>query len=128
LPGSRELAAPGGAWRPTAAWSLTHLSQAGLIERPVRAQVKIPSAGLDVVRTHPDRVDVSVLRDYPAYREFRERSRAKHPANSAAADMRDSGEKSSPADLIGAAVAARRLKARSSRRHSPCLPQALKTW
>jgi restriction system protein len=89
-------------------WSLTHLSQAGLIERPVRAQVKITPAGLEVVRSHPDRVDVSVLRDYPVYREFRERSRAKQPADSAAVDMRDSGETSSPEDLIDAAVAENR--------------------
>ena len=89
-------------------WSLTHLSQAGLIERPARAQVKITPAGLEVLRSHPDRVDVSVLRDYPAYREFRERSKAKQPADSAAVDMRDSGETSSPEDLIDAAVAENR--------------------
>lgn len=34
-----------------------------------------------------------------AYREFRERSRAKQPADSSAADMRDSGETSSPEAL-----------------------------
>ena len=60
------------------------------------------------MRSHPDRVDVSVLRDYPAYREFRERSRAKQPADSSAVDMRDSGETSSPEDLIDAAVAENR--------------------
>jgi restriction system protein len=89
-------------------WSLTHLSQAGLIERPARAQVKITPAGLEVLGSHPDRVDVSVLRDYPAYREFRERSRAKQPADSSAVDMRESGETSSPEDLIDAAVAENR--------------------
>ena len=89
-------------------WSLTHLSQAGLIERPARAQVKITPAGLEVLGCHPDRVDVSVLRDYPAYREFRERSRAKQPADSSAVEMRESGETSSPEDLIDAAVAENR--------------------
>jgi restriction system protein len=89
-------------------WSLTHLSQAGLIERPARAQVKITPAGLEVLGSHPDRVDVSVLRDYPAYREFRERSRAKQPADSSAVEMRESGETSSPEDLIDAAVAENR--------------------
>lgn len=89
-------------------WSLTHLSQAGLIERPLRAQVKITPAGLEILGSHPDRVDVSVLRDYPAYREFRERSRAKQPADSSAVEMRESGETSSPEDLIDAAVAENR--------------------
>ena len=60
------------------------------------------------MRSHPDRVDVSVLRDYPAYRDFRERSRAKQPADSTAVDMRESGETSSPEDLIDAAVAENR--------------------
>ena len=76
--------------------------------RPVRAQLKITAAGLDVVRSHSDRVDVSVLRDYPAYRDLRERSRAKQPADSTAVDIRDSGETSSPEDLIDAAVAENR--------------------
>jgi restriction system protein len=49
-----------------------------------------------------------VLRDYPAYREFRERSRAKQPAESSADDMRERGETSSPEDLIDAAVAENR--------------------
>ena len=89
-------------------WSLTHLSQAGLIERPVRAQVKITPAGLEVLRSHHDRVDITVLRDYPSYLEFRERSRAKQPAASSAVDPRDSGETSSPEDLIDAAVAENR--------------------
>jgi len=89
-------------------WSLTHLSQAGLIERPIRAQVRITPTGLEVLKSHPDRVNVSVLRDYPAYREFRDRSRAKQPTDSAAVEMRDSGETSSPEDLIDAAVAENR--------------------
>jgi restriction endonuclease Mrr len=61
-------------------WSLTHMSQAGLLDRPVRAQVKISPEGLKVLQAYPDRVDMTVLRNYPAYREFRERSRAKQPS------------------------------------------------
>ena len=49
-----------------------------------------------------------MLRDYPAYREFRERSRAKQPTDSSTVDMRESGETSSPEDLIDAAVAENR--------------------
>ena len=89
-------------------WSLTHLSQAGLIERPMRAQVKITPAGLEVLRSHHDRVDMSVLRTYPSYREFRERSKSKQPAISPALDVRDDGETASPQDLIDAAVAENR--------------------
>ena len=89
-------------------WSLTHLSQAGLIERPMRAQVRITPAGREVLRSHLDRVDMSVLRTYPSYREFRERSKSKQPAISPALDVRDDGETASPQDLIDAAVAENR--------------------
>lgn len=34
-------------------WSLTHLSQAGLIERPIRAQVRITPTGLEVLSPTP---------------------------------------------------------------------------
>lgn len=89
-------------------WSLTHLSQAGLIERPMRAQVKITSAGLEVLKSHHDRVDMTVLRTYPSYREFRERSKSKQSAVTPAADPHDGSETASPQELIDAAVAENR--------------------
>lgn len=52
-------------------WALTHLSQAGLLERPVRAHVRITAAGRGVLAAHPQRVDMTVLRQYPSYQEFR---------------------------------------------------------
>ena len=89
-------------------WSLTELSQGGVIERPVRARVKITPTGLHVLRSHPNRVDMSVLRNDPAYREFRDRSRAKQPDDSAASDIGDPGDAFSPEDLIDAVVAENR--------------------
>ena len=56
-------------------WALTHLSQAGLLERPQRAQVRLSDAGRVVLAEHPDRVDMKVLNGFPAYIEFRQRSR-----------------------------------------------------
>lgn len=55
-------------------WALTHLSQAGLLERPVRAHVRITAAGRGVLAAHPQRVDMTVLRQYPSYQEFRNRT------------------------------------------------------
>lgn len=86
-------------------WSLTHLSQASLIERPMRAQAKITPTGLHALRSHPNRVDISVLRDFPPYRKGRDRSRAKQPDDSAALDIGDPGHASSAEELIDAAVA-----------------------
>lgn len=55
-------------------WALTHLSQAGLLERPVRAHVRITAAGRGVLAAHPQRVDMTVLGQYPSYQEFRNRT------------------------------------------------------
>jgi len=59
-------------------WALTHLSQAGLLERPVRAHVRITAAGRGVLAAHPQRVDMTVLRQYPSYQEFRNRTSQNH--------------------------------------------------
>ena len=87
-------------------WSLTHLSQAGLLDRPARAQLRIAPTGLAVLTSHPERVDMTVLRDFPEYMKFRERKKAK---TAGAVDPADSaGEQVSPDDLLGAAVAENR--------------------
>jgi len=87
-------------------WSLTHLSQAGLLDRPGRAQLRIAPTGLAVLTSHPERVDMTVLRAFPEYMKFRERKKAK---TAGAVDPADSaGEQVSPDDLLGAAVAENR--------------------
>lgn len=90
-------------------WSLTHLSQAGLLERPARAQVRITRPGRQVLNSHPDRVDMRVLRAFPAYLEFRNRTSqatvvpedGELPGGSVPASI-------SPEDLVGRAVAENR--------------------
>ncbi len=87
-------------------WSLTHLSQAGLLDRPARAQLRIAPTGHAVLTSHPERVDMTVLRDYPEYMKFRERKKAK---TAGAVDLAESvGDQVSPDDLLGAAVAENR--------------------
>lgn len=56
-------------------WALTHMSQAGLLERPQRAHVRISQAGRSVLAMHPDRVDMRVLNGFACYLQFRQRSR-----------------------------------------------------
>jgi restriction system protein len=65
------------------AWAVTHMAQALLLERPERGITRITQRGRDVLAKHPDRVDMSVLAQFPEYREFRSRSRrhtGKQPA------------------------------------------------
>jgi restriction system protein len=58
-------------------WAVTHLMQAGLLERPARAQVAITAVGREVLGMHPDRVDMRMLSQFEAYRDFRSRGRQK---------------------------------------------------
>src|SRR4051794_38793284 len=62
------------------AWAISHLFQAGLLDRPARGQVCITPAGRDVLAAHPDRVDMAVLRGFESYREFRSRSTVRDTA------------------------------------------------
>ena len=57
------------------AWALSHLYQAGLIERPERGIYRIAARGRDVGEQNPSRVDLRVLAQFDEYRRFRARTR-----------------------------------------------------
>jgi restriction system protein len=67
------------------AWAGTHLAQAGLLHRPRRGISQITDRGRQVLRDHPDRIDLRVLASFPEYEEFRTRTRdrAGHDADTA---------------------------------------------
>lgn len=56
-------------------WAVTHLAQAGLLDRPTRGVTQITARGLEVLGQCPVRVDMKVLRQFPEYEEFRTRTR-----------------------------------------------------
>ena len=56
------------------AWASTHMKEAGLLVKPRRGISKITERGLAVLRDYPERVDMSVLEQFPEYVEFRTRS------------------------------------------------------
>ena len=92
-------------------WSLTYLSQAGLVERPVRGQVRITDLGRAALASNPTRIDMRVLEQYPAYLEFRDRTRSAQPT--ASDDTPDAATHIeptpvSPQDLVDRAVAENR--------------------
>jgi restriction system protein len=57
------------------AWASTHMKQAGLIEKPRRGISVITDRGRVVLADYPDRVEMSVLEQFPEYLDFRTRSR-----------------------------------------------------
>ena len=57
------------------AWAVTHLAQAGLLDRPARGVTQITARGSEVLNRYPDRVDMKILRQFPEYEEFRARTK-----------------------------------------------------
>lgn len=56
-------------------WAKSHISQAGLLSAPRRAISVITERGREVLRNHPNRIDLRILNEFEDYREFRNRRR-----------------------------------------------------
>lgn len=56
-------------------WAITHMVQAGLLERPRRAVIVATNRGRAVYRDNPTRIDMAVLQQFPEYQTFREGTR-----------------------------------------------------
>lgn len=52
-------------------WAATHLSKAGLTERPRHGYLKITERGLSLLEEGPDRIDLKLLDRYPEHLSFR---------------------------------------------------------
>lgn len=55
-------------------WAKTYLHRAGLVESTRRGHFKITARGLTVLESHPARIDIKLLSQFPEFRQFRERS------------------------------------------------------
>jgi restriction system protein len=88
------------------AWTITHMAQAGLLERPRRGVTRITTRGQKVLAEHPDRVDMKVLNQFAEYREFRTRKRKPSKTSNRATDEPDlSTADAPPLELIPQLVA-----------------------
>jgi restriction system protein len=87
-------------------WALTYLTQAGLAARPSRGQVAITEEGRAALTASPQRIDMKTLEAYPAYLEFRDRTREK--SASEAAEVVADASPATPTDLVERAVATNR--------------------
>lgn len=86
-------------------WALTYLAQAGLVARPSRGQVIITEEGRAALASYPNRIDMKALEAYPAYLEFRDRTRKETPA---AVESVASTVEATPSDLIEQAISTNR--------------------
>jgi restriction system protein len=107
----REALLPSGSQRRMdnrVAWAVSHLFQAGLLERPARGHVSISAVGREVLMAHPDRVDMSVLRGFQSYQEFRSRSTSREDVTDSPLTPGPDVDAASPQDLLAQAVAENR--------------------
>jgi restriction system protein len=83
------------------AWAVTHMAQAGLLDRPARGVTQITDRGIAVLTQHPQRVDMKNLHEFPEYQEFRARTKERkgQPGDASTAD-RSSREDLSPREAI----------------------------
>lgn len=51
-------------------WSRTYLKKAGLVEYSRRGFYRITNRGLDLLKTNPDKITTSLLKQYPEYLDF----------------------------------------------------------
>jgi restriction system protein len=82
------------------AWAITHMSQAGLILRPERGRYVLSERGKKVLQDNPERVDLTVLQQFPEWREFRGRKREKHAETSVSVVS----DEVSPSEAVGQLV------------------------
>lgn len=81
-------------------WALTHLYQAGLLERPARGVFVLSQEGRVALEAKPSSVNMTYLMQYPKYADFRKRKGTKK-----APDASDSTKvPASPQDLLDQAV------------------------
>ncbi|MCG2792719.1 MAG: restriction endonuclease [Weeksellaceae bacterium] len=59
-------------------WAKTYLKKAGLLDSPKRATFVITQIGLDTLEKNPTRIDAKYLRQFPAFLEFQNASRAEN--------------------------------------------------
>jgi restriction system protein len=91
------------------AWAVTHMAQAGLLDRPARGVTQITDRGIEVLNQYPDRVDMKVLSQFPEYTEFRARTKQRkgqQPPDTAAATREDLSPRDAIEDVIDSAHSA----------------------
>jgi restriction system protein len=88
------------------AWAVTHLAQAGLLERPARGVTQLTTRGARVLEEYPERVDMKILRQYPEYEEFRTRTSQRKGGQAAQTGSLDSARQDelSPREAIAEVI------------------------
>jgi restriction system protein len=85
------------------AWAMTHMYQAGLLERPRRSVYRITPRGTEVLAAQPDRVDLKILAQFQEYREFRTKGGPSNAMTTTGSELELITSDQTPEEQIGAA-------------------------
>ena len=81
-------------------WAVTYMERAGLVERVGRAVYRLTEEGQRLLRQSPARVDMKVLRRYPAYVAWKSVSTTREESNS---KTKSNDSKETPEEALGRA-------------------------
>lgn len=81
-------------------WSRTYLAKAGLLEATGRGKFKITGRGRDLLKTHPDRVGVDLLNQYPEFLEFRARPTDNKPVPESTYEPDSAATQQTPQEML----------------------------
>ena len=81
-------------------WAITHMFHAGLLERPRHGVIVATARGSQVYQDNPDYIDMAVLQQFPEYRAFRARKKAKPSDNGGDDDNQAADDAKTPIERI----------------------------
>ena len=84
-------------------WARSYLKQAGLLSSPRRGFFKITQRGLDLLATNPEKVDNSILEQYPEFIAFKNRRREKSETEKQSETFTEEDSTLTPEDALAAA-------------------------
>jgi restriction system protein len=84
-------------------WARSYLKQAGLLKSPKRGYFTISENGLQFLKTNPQKIDNSVLEQFPEFIEFKNRKRDKSEKNDASESTTEREETQTPEDSLASA-------------------------
>lgn len=86
-------------------WAKFYMSKAGLIDIPSRGVFVASDAGRALLAKHPQRIDVDLLKTYPAFIEFYDKSNSNDGESQDTAQLQSAASDATPEEQIDAASA-----------------------
>jgi|AntAceMinimDraft_7_1070363.scaffolds.fasta_scaffold17392_1 restriction system protein len=84
-------------------WARSYLKQAGLLKSPKRGYFTISETGLAFLKTNPQKIDSSVLEQFPEFIEFKNRKKDKSEKSDVSEPKTEQEETQTPEDSLASA-------------------------